>query len=187
MTHLSWVTPQAWLGFIELDKGLVLVWLDWLVFCEYGFSVSALWCPLATPTILLGFLLPWAWGISSQLLQQSAAAAPYLGQGVSPDHYPSWPSAWGISSRPSCAHAATTPWTCGCSLLYRRVSKYSPIKNANMSKIRFHMHLALMSKSKAKEWTEENKMLRIKWRILISIKGVLNWLACTMCEIPGPK
>ena len=50
------------LGFIELDKAVVLVWLDWLVFCEYGFSVSALWCPLATPTILLGFLLPWTCG-----------------------------------------------------------------------------------------------------------------------------
>ena len=34
---------------LELDKAVVLVWLDWLVFCEYGFSVSALWCPLATP------------------------------------------------------------------------------------------------------------------------------------------
>ena len=61
--HLG-VAPQAWLGFIELDKAVVLVWLGWLVFCEYGFSVSALWCPLATPTILLGFLLPWARGIS---------------------------------------------------------------------------------------------------------------------------
>ena len=30
---------------------------------------------------LLGFILPWTWGISSRLLQQSAAAAPYLGQG----------------------------------------------------------------------------------------------------------
>ena len=30
MTHLSWVAPQAWLGFIELDKAVVLVWLDWL-------------------------------------------------------------------------------------------------------------------------------------------------------------
>ena len=29
----------------------------------------------------LGFLLPWTWGISSRLLQQSTAAAPYLGQG----------------------------------------------------------------------------------------------------------
>ena len=56
MTCLSWVTPWAWLSFIELDKAVVLAWLDWLVFCEYGFSVSALWCPLATPTVLLGFL-----------------------------------------------------------------------------------------------------------------------------------
>ena len=61
MTRPSWVAPQAWLGFIELDKAVVLVWLDWLDFCEYGFSVPALWCPLATPTILLGFLLPWTW------------------------------------------------------------------------------------------------------------------------------
>ena len=64
MTHPSWVTPRAWFSFIELDKALFLVWLDWLVFCEYGFSVSAFPCPLATPTILLGFLLPWEWGIS---------------------------------------------------------------------------------------------------------------------------
>ena len=39
MTHLSWVAPRAWLSFIELDKSVVLVWLDWLVFCEYGFSL----------------------------------------------------------------------------------------------------------------------------------------------------
>ena len=73
--------PVGWLSFIELDKAVVLVWLYWLVFCEYGFSVSALWCPLVTPTILLGFLLPWAWGISSRLPQQSAPAAPYLNKG----------------------------------------------------------------------------------------------------------
>ena len=66
MTHPSWVAPRAWLSFIELDKAVVLVWLDWLVFCEYGFSVFALWCPLATLTILLGFLLRWAWDISSK-------------------------------------------------------------------------------------------------------------------------
>ena len=29
------------------------MWSDWLVFCDYGFSVCALWCPLATPTVLL--------------------------------------------------------------------------------------------------------------------------------------
>ena len=91
------------------------MWLDWLVFCEYGFSAFALWCPLATPTVLLGFLLPWAWGISSRLLQQSAAIAPYLGRGVSPHRRPSWPSTWDSSSRPSCACTATAPWTWGWS------------------------------------------------------------------------
>ena len=115
MSLPSCVAPLAWLSFIELDKAVVLVWLDWLVFCEYGFSVSALWCFLATPTILLGFVLPWAWGISSGLLQQSAAAAPYLGWGVSPHCCPSWPSVWDSSSSPSSAHAATAPWTWGCS------------------------------------------------------------------------
>ena len=41
------------------------MWSDWIVFCDYGFSVSALWWPLATPTILLGFLLHWTWSYSS--------------------------------------------------------------------------------------------------------------------------
>ena len=54
---------------------------------------------------------PWAWGISSRLLQQSTATAPYLGRGVSPHRRPSWPSTWDSSSRPSCAPAATAPWT----------------------------------------------------------------------------
>ena len=58
---------MAWLSCIELDK-LWSMWSDWLVFCDYDFSVSALWHPLATPTVLLGFLLPWTWVISSQLL-----------------------------------------------------------------------------------------------------------------------
>ena len=98
---------MAWLSFIELDKTVVL-WSDWLVFCDYGFSVSVLWCPLATPTILLGFLLHWTWGISSWLLQQSAAAAPYLGREVSFHSRPSWPWTWNSSSPSSCAHAAAT-------------------------------------------------------------------------------
>ena len=103
--RLGW-PHRAWLSFIELDKAVVLVWSDWLVFCDYGFSVSALWCPLATLTILLGFLLPWTWGIFSRLLQQSAGPAPYLGWGVSPHHCPSWPWMWNSSSRPSCTRAA---------------------------------------------------------------------------------
>ena len=79
--HLRW-PHTAWLSFIEWDKTVVLC-SDWLVFCDYGLSVSALWCPLATPTVPLEFLLPWTWSISSRLLQQSEAAAPYLGWGVS--------------------------------------------------------------------------------------------------------
>ena len=89
---------RAWLSFIELDKAVVLVWLDWLDFCDYGFSVSALWCRLATPTVLRGFLLPWTWGISS--------LPPLL------------PWTWSSSSRPSCTHAVTTPWAWGISLDY---------------------------------------------------------------------
>ena len=84
-TSAPWPDPlgwphTAWLSFTELDTTVVLG-SDWLVFCDYDASVSALWCPLATPTLLLGFLLPWSWGVSSRLLQQSAAAAPYLDEG----------------------------------------------------------------------------------------------------------
>ena len=112
--HLGW-PHRAWLSFIEFTR-LWSTWLDWLVSCDYGFSVSALWCPLATPTILLGFLLPWTWGISSQLLQQSAAAASYLGWGISPHCCSSLTWTWSSSSRPSCACTATAPWTwCGSS------------------------------------------------------------------------
>ena len=55
MTCPSWVAPRAWLSFIELDKPVVLVWLDWLVFCEYGFSVFAFWCLLQHLPSYLGF------------------------------------------------------------------------------------------------------------------------------------
>ena len=41
--------------------------------------------PLATPTVLLGFLLPWTWGMSSWLLQRSAATATYLLTATPPD------------------------------------------------------------------------------------------------------
>ena len=74
------------------------MWSDWLVVCDCGFSLSTLWCPLSAPTVLLGFLLPWTWGISSWLLQQSAATAPYLGHGVSSLSCHSWPWVWGNSS-----------------------------------------------------------------------------------------
>ena len=82
------------------------MWSDWLVVCDFGCRLSALWCPLSAPTVFPGFLFPLTWGISSWLLQQSAAAAPYLGRGVSPHCCPSWPWMWSSSSRPSCTHVA---------------------------------------------------------------------------------
>ena len=97
--HLGW-PHTAWLSFIELDKA-VSVWSDCLVFSDYGFSVSVLWCSLATLTISLGFLLPWMWGISSRVLQQSTATAPYLGL-----VHPFWHRMWSSSSWSSCAHVA---------------------------------------------------------------------------------
>ena len=106
-TRLGW-PHMAWLSFTELDKAWYM-WLDWLVFCDYGLCVCPL-MPLATPTILLGFLLPRTLGISSRLIQQSAAAAPYFGRGVSPHHSPSWPWIWDRSSRPFCIHSATADW-----------------------------------------------------------------------------
>ena len=87
--RLGW-PHTAWLSFIELDKAVVHV-SDWLVVCDCGFSLSDLWCPLSAPTVLLGFLLPWAWGISSWLLQQSTAAPPCLGRGVTPLSHCLWP------------------------------------------------------------------------------------------------
>ena len=82
------------------------MWSDSLDVCDSGFILSALWCPLTGPPVLLGFLLLWMWGISSRLLQQSAASAPYLGWGVSSYHHSSWPSMLDSSSRPYCTHAA---------------------------------------------------------------------------------
>ena len=87
MTRASWVAPQAWLGFIELDKAGVLVWLDWLDFYEYGFSVCPL-MPSCNTYHLTWVSLILAWGISSRLLQQSTATIPYLGRGVSPYRKP---------------------------------------------------------------------------------------------------
>ena len=53
MTCPSWVALRAWLSFIEFDQAVVHVIRLTIVFCDYGFSVSALWCPLATSTVLL--------------------------------------------------------------------------------------------------------------------------------------
>ena len=126
MTCPSWVAPQAWPSFIELDKAVVLVWLDWLVFCDYGFSVSALWCLSQHLLSYLGFSylgrgvsLRGCSSIAQPLLLQSAATAPYLARGVSPHGRPSWPWTWSSSSWPCCACTMTAPWMWG----YRNLMK----------------------------------------------------------------
>ena len=47
------------------------MWSDWLVVCDCGFSLSALWCPLSAPTVLFGLLLPWTWGSLEQLWRET--------------------------------------------------------------------------------------------------------------------
>ena len=87
------------------------MWSDWLVVWDCGFHLSALWCPLSVPAIWLGFLLPWTCGISLQLLQQRAAAAPYLAHGVVPLSYCPWPCTWVGSSQLllcHCSHCSCT-------------------------------------------------------------------------------
>ena len=103
---------MAWLSFIELDKAVVRVF-RFTSFLWVWFQCVCPLMPLATPTILLGFLLSWTWNISSQLLQQGAAAAPYLGRGISLHGQPSWPWTWSSSSPPSCNWRDSNPgsWT----------------------------------------------------------------------------
>ena len=72
---------------------------------DCGFRLSALWFPLSAPTILLGFLLPWTGGISSRLLQQSSAAAPYLGRRASPLRR------WLLQCRAATSRQSSNTWT----------------------------------------------------------------------------
>ena len=90
MTCPSWVASWTWLSFIEINKAVVCV-IRLASFLWVWFQCVCPLMPLATPTILLGFLLPWMWGISSWLLQQSTAAAPYLGHVVAPHGLHYWP------------------------------------------------------------------------------------------------
>ena len=80
--HLGW-SYTSWLSFIELDKAVAHV-ITLASFLWIWFQSVCPLMPSSVPTILLGFLLPWTWVISSRLLQQSAAAATYFGRGVSP-------------------------------------------------------------------------------------------------------
>ena len=77
---------MAWLSFTELEKAVVRV-IRLTSFLWFCFCVSALWCPLATLTVLLGFLLRWTWGIS--LIR--VAKGPYSrGYGLPSGHVRVW-------------------------------------------------------------------------------------------------
>ena len=84
MTRPSWVAPRAWLSFIELDKAVVLVWLDWLVLwlwfqcvCPLMPSYNTYHLTWVSLTLDVGYVftaapakrshcsLPWTRGISS--------------------------------------------------------------------------------------------------------------------------
>ena len=85
--HPSWVAPQAWLSFIELDKAVVHVirlasclWLWFQSVCPLMPSLSAYYFTWVSLTLDVGYLftataakcschsLPWMWGNSSQSL-----------------------------------------------------------------------------------------------------------------------
>jgi len=110
---LGW-PHTAWLSLIELDKALVRV-IRMASFLWLWFQCVWPLTPSRNTYGLTWVSLPWTWHISSWLLQQSTAAAPYFGRGVSPHSHPSWPWMWSISSRPSCVRTATAPWTWGSS------------------------------------------------------------------------
>ena len=82
MTHLGW-PYMAWLNFTELDKAVVHV--------IRSASCLWLWLPSICPLMpsLSAYHLTWVsltldLSISSWLLQQSAATAPFLERGVAP-------------------------------------------------------------------------------------------------------
>ena len=154
------------------------MWSDWLVVCDCGFSLSALWCPPSVPTILLGFLLPWTWGISSWLLQQSTATAPScLGRSVSPHGCHSWPWTWGSSCATQMSLlclAATAPEARGEKETYTHL-------NAELQRIARRDKRAFLS-DQCKETEENNRMGKTRdlfkkirgYQGNISRKGGLN-------------
>jgi len=93
MTRPSWVAPRSMAQFHWVIKAVVRVIR--LASCLWLWFQCA--CPLMPSLIayvLPGFPLPWTWGISSWLLQQSAAAAPYLGRGVASLGHRPWSWTW---------------------------------------------------------------------------------------------
>ena len=101
------------------------MWLDWLVFFEYGFSVFALWCPLATPTVLFGFLfsvlvgLNWVVLLFHVLLVMVSHVAEFLWELV----YVLY-QGWDIKDDLSHMSGALV-WTCGWSTQFSSIRTIS--------------------------------------------------------------
>ena len=83
MTRPSWVAPHGMAKFHWVRQGCGPV-IRLASFLWLWFQCLCPLMPSRNTYCLIGFLLPWTWGISSRLLQQSAAAAPYLEHGVAP-------------------------------------------------------------------------------------------------------
>ena len=103
--RLGW-PHMAWLSFIELDKTVVL-WSDWLVFCDWFQCV----CPLMPSRNTYG--LTWVSLTFNMGYLFTAAPAKHSrcslpGPGVSPHGHPSWPWTWSSSSWQCFAQFVTT-------------------------------------------------------------------------------
>ena len=99
MTRPSWWPHMAWLSFIELDKAVVHVirlasflWLWFQSICPLMPSLSTYGLTWVSLTLDVGYLFT--------AVPAKHRAAAYLGRGVSPLGYRSWPWTWGISSPP---------------------------------------------------------------------------------------
>ena len=116
--HLGW-PHTAWLSFIELDKAVVHVirlvsclWLWFQSVCPLMPSLSTYHLTWVSLTLDMDY-------ISSWLLQQSVATAPYIGHGVSPLSYRPWRGVAPLGC--SYAGAATTPMHNGILLSHKKM------------------------------------------------------------------
>ena len=98
-----------------------------------------------TPTVLLGFLLHWAWGISSRLLQQSAAIAPYLGRENSPIDHLQRNNGYQIRSDQSLSRVRlfATPWIAACQASLSITNSRSSLRLTSIESVMPSSHLIL--------------------------------------------
>ena len=133
--HLGW-HDMAWLSFIELDKAVVCVirlasflWIWFQCVCPLMPSRNTYHLTWVSLTLDVECVF-----LSSCLLQQSAATAPYLGRSVSPHSCPSWPWRWSSSSL--IFHFSICYWgqssntsDCNCATVYSFFQLYLSFMN----------------------------------------------------------